>query len=43
MKLKTKNLRKSFLIYGLGKSGISSFKYLNVNNKCYIFDDDKKK
>ncbi len=43
MKLKTKNLRKSFLIYGFGKSGISSFKYLNVNNKCYIFDDDKKK
>ncbi len=32
-----------FLIYGLGKSGIASFKYLNKFNRCYIFDDNKKK
>ena len=37
------NLKKSFLIYGFGKSGISSFKYLNKKNKCFIFDDYKKK
>ena len=43
MKLKNENLNKSFLIYGLGKTGISSFKYLNKKNKCFIFDDDKKK
>ena len=43
MKLKNENLKKSFLIYGFGKSGISSFKYLNQSNKCFIYDDDKKK
>ena len=43
MKLKNENLNKSFLIYGLGKTGISSFKYLNKKNKCFIFDDNKKK
>ena len=43
MKLKNENLKKSFLIYGLGKSGISSLKYLNQKNKCFVFDDDKKK
>ena len=37
------NLRKNFLIYGLGKSGISSLKYLHKKNNCYIFDDNKKK
>ena len=40
---KNENLKKRFLIYGFGKSGISSFKYLNQNNKCFIFDDNKKK
>tara|TARA_B100000989_G_scaffold297794_1_gene284720 strand:- start:5169 stop:6455 length:1287 start_codon:yes stop_codon:yes gene_type:complete len=43
MKLKNGTLNKSFLIYGFGKSGNSSFKYLNKKNKCFIFDDDKKK
>ncbi len=43
MKLKNDNLNKKFLIYGFGKSGISSFKYLKKKNKCFIFDDDKKK
>tara|TARA_B100000941_G_scaffold277200_1_gene240495 strand:- start:745 stop:876 length:132 start_codon:yes stop_codon:yes gene_type:complete len=28
MTLKNENLSKKFLIYGFGKSGISSFKYL---------------
>ncbi len=43
MKLKNKNLSKKFLIYGFGQSGISSFKYLKQKNKCFIFDDNKKK
>ena len=43
MKLKNENLSKKFLIYGFGKSGVSSFKYLNKKNICFIFDDDKKK
>ena len=43
MKLKNENLKKSFLIYGLGKSGISSLKYLCQKNICFVFDDDKKK
>ena len=38
-----KNLfyKKKFLIYGYGKSGFASFKYLNRNNDCKIFDDNK--
>ena len=43
MKLKNENSSKKFLIYGLGKSGISSLKYLKQKNKCFIFDDYKKK
>ena len=43
MKLKNENLCKKFLIYGFGKSGITSFKYLIKKNKCFIYDDDKKK
>ncbi len=43
MNLRNENLSKKFLIYGFGKSGISSFKYLNKKNICFIFDDDKKK
>ena len=35
--------KKKILIYGFGKSGYSSFKYLHKNNKCHIFDDNKKK
>ena len=33
--------KKKILIYGYGKSGFASFKYLNVNNDCKIFDDNK--
>ena len=43
MKSKNENLRKKFLIYGFGKSGVSCFKYLNKKNQCFIFDDEKKK
>ena len=32
---------KKVLIYGLGKSGISSFKFLKKKNKIYLFDDKK--
>ena len=43
MKLNNENQKKIFLIYGLGKSGISSFKFLNKKNKCFVYDDNKKK
>ncbi len=33
---------KKILIYGFGKSGISSFNFLKKNNICKIFDDNKK-
>ena len=33
---------KKILIYGFGKSGISCFKFLKVNNICTIYDDNKK-
>ncbi len=33
--------KKKFLIYGYGKSGFASFNYLNRNNDCKIFDDNK--
>ena len=36
-------LGKKILIYGLGKSGISSYKFLNNKAKVYLFDDDLKK
>ncbi len=36
-------LGKKILIYGLGKSGISSYKFLRDISKVYIFDDNKKK
>ncbi len=41
---KNKNifLGKKILIYGLGKSGISSYKFLKNYNKVYLFDDNKK-
>ena len=42
MQSKNENSKKNFLIYGFGKTGISSFKYLKKKNKCYIFDDNKK-
>ena len=33
---------KKILIYGLGKTGISSYKFLKKNNKVFLFDDNKK-
>ena len=39
--LRNKFKNKTILIYGYGKSGIASFKYLNQNNKVQIFDDNK--
>ncbi len=33
--------KKKILVYGLGKSGLSAFKFLNKNNEIYLFDDKK--
>ena len=43
--IKNKNifLGKKILIYGLGKSGYSSYKFLNNKSLVYLFDDDLKK
>ena len=43
--IKTKNifLGKKILIYGLGKSGVSSYKFLKDKAQVYLFDDDIKK
>ena len=43
--IKVKNifLGKKILIYGLGKSGVSSYKFLNDKSDLYLFDDDVKK
>ena len=40
--IKNKNifLGKKILIYGLGKSGVSSYKFLNNKADVYLFDDD---
>jgi len=35
-------LGKKILIYGLGKSGISSYKFLKNKSDVYLFDDNKK-
>jgi len=42
---KSKNifLGKKILIYGLGKSGVSSYKFLDKKAKLYLFDDNLKK
>jgi UDP-N-acetylmuramoylalanine--D-glutamate ligase len=42
---KSKNifLGKKILIYGMGKSGISSYKFLKNKAKVYLFDDNFKK
>ncbi len=34
--------KKKILIYGLGKTGISSYLFLKKNNQIYFFDDNKK-
>jgi len=36
-------LKKKILIYGLGKSGLSTYKFLNNKAKVYLFDDNLKK
>ena len=36
-------LKKKILIYGLGKSGLSSYKFLNNKAKVYLFDDNLSK
>ena len=43
MKIPNEILKKKILIYGLGKSGISSFKYLHHKNECFVYDDNSKK
>tara|TARA_B110001452_G_scaffold83039_1_gene67928 strand:- start:3420 stop:3569 length:150 start_codon:yes stop_codon:yes gene_type:complete len=32
---------KRILIYGLGKSGLSTYKLLKKKNEIYLFDDNK--
>ena len=33
--------KKKFLIYGLGKTGISGYQYLKKNNQIFLYDDNK--
>ena len=35
-------INKKILIYGIGKSGVSTFNFLKKNNKISLFDDNKK-
>ena len=35
-------IKKKILIYGLGKSGLSSYYFLKKKNNLYLYDDDKK-
>ena len=35
-------INKKILIYGIGKSGISTFNFLKKNNHISLFDDNKK-
>jgi len=35
-------LGKKILIYGLGKSGISSYNFLKKKSDVYLFDDNRK-
>ena len=34
--------RKKILIYGLGKSGLSSYNFLKNKSDVYLFDDNQK-
>ena len=34
--------RKKILIYGLGKSGLSTFNFLKKESEIYLYDDKKK-
>ena len=34
-------LNKTILIYGLGKSGLSSFEFLKKKNEVLLYDDSK--
>ena len=34
--------KNNFLIYGFGKSGYASYKFLRKKNDCKIIDDNKK-
>ena len=36
-------INKKILIYGLGKSGISTFDFLKKYNEVFLFDDYQKK
>ena len=42
LKIENIFIKKKILVYGLGKSGLSAFKFLNKENKVYLFDDKKK-
>ena len=34
-------VKKKILIYGLGKSGLSSYLFLRKKNDIYLYDDNK--
>ena len=34
-------INKKILIYGLGKTGISTFQFLRDKNQVFLFDDNK--
>ena len=40
-KIKNIFLKKKILIYGLGKSGYSTFNFLKSRNNIYLYDDNK--
>tara|TARA_B100000780_G_scaffold163604_1_gene114412 strand:+ start:38 stop:1342 length:1305 start_codon:yes stop_codon:yes gene_type:complete len=42
LKIENIFIKKKILVYGLGKSGLSAFKFLNKENEVYLFDDKKK-